>query len=132
MAKKYNTPYNYVHDPTKGEINEGRSLTLQGEAYTIKEILDRHTTGILPDQGREDWFYGTEDFDEPDLEKFLGEDLFEKETISKMNREKLHELKRKVQDKVKENQEKEAAELIAKSENVSGSDNANSDDSKNT
>lgn len=34
-----------------GEKNSGKSITVQNEAYTIKELLEKHTQGLMPSVG---------------------------------------------------------------------------------
>lgn len=55
MAKKktykIHSQLNYISDPNLREKRKGESQTIPGEAYTIKELLEKFASGIpLPDQ----------------------------------------------------------------------------------
>lgn len=58
MNKKTNhkTKYTYATSNTfkthGGEKNSGKSITVQDEAYTIKELLEKHTQGLMPNVGK--------------------------------------------------------------------------------
>lgn len=49
---------------TKGEKNELPSLTVQGDAYTVKQLLEKHVQGIMPPVGLDPLY----DHEEPSFE----------------------------------------------------------------
>lgn len=62
-----------------GEL--GKSLTVQGDSYTIRELFQRANAGLLvPDSGPV--FSGEDaDFDDVDREKFLQLDLYDRQDL---------------------------------------------------
>lgn len=42
----FTTPYNYTQE--QGEVNNDPSETIPNETYTIRELLEKHTRGVLP------------------------------------------------------------------------------------
>jgi len=44
----FNTKYNFKLSPSHMEYNEGQSMTIPGQAYTISEILEKYTRGQAP------------------------------------------------------------------------------------
>ena len=61
-----------------GETNTLPSLTIVGEDYTIQELLEKHTRGIMPQIGRESFFSEDPTFDSPDLNKLSKMDITDK------------------------------------------------------
>ncbi len=45
----FNTPFK-IHNAT-AESNNGKSQTVQGESYTIQELIKRHVNGLMPPVG---------------------------------------------------------------------------------
>lgn len=91
----------WVLRKTDMETNTGKSLTVQDDTMSIKEILDRYTRGIEPPiRGGE--FLENDDHDDIDLEKLSRADVTEKFTVHKAQVEKVIEAKKKVEKAKKE------------------------------
>lgn len=58
----------FDYDPTinKGEINEMKSETIQGQALTVTEVLTRFSRGTLPNIQFPTYYDEVEDFDADD------------------------------------------------------------------
>ena len=52
-TKKAHFKSKYNWTSPKGETNNSPSKTVQGESYTIKELLEKHSTGLMPPVGLE-------------------------------------------------------------------------------
>lgn len=83
------------------ETNTGKSLTVQDDTISIKDILERYTRGIEPPvRGGE--FLENDDHDDIDLEKLGRADITEKFTVHREQAEKVIEAKKKVAKAKKE------------------------------
>lgn len=62
--------------------NLGKRVTVPNDGYTIRELLDRFTSGVMPNVRREP-MYPTEDMtlDDIDVEKLGQYDLFDKDQV---------------------------------------------------
>lgn len=83
MKTIFKTRYNATKFPIKGEYNEEVSLLIVGQAYTIKELMEKFTRGISPAITK--LGYGTEnpDFDDIDETALPDYDISEaKQTIN--------------------------------------------------
>lgn len=60
---KFRTAYNYAQSESDYERNEGVSLTVPNQSYTIRELMAKHASGSLPLIGKEGTFE-----DEPDID----------------------------------------------------------------
>lgn len=84
-----------------GEKNDGKSQTVQDESYTIRELLEKHTQGLMPNVGLNPQY----DHDEPthDDDVTLRSPDFDLSDIDKM-KEKVSTAKNKLQKAQKEKQ----------------------------
>lgn len=111
--RNFISPLNYDFKVDKGEVNTSPSLTVEGEAYTVAELLIKHTNGIYPNIGRIGTFED-QNFDGVDLEKVGSMDLAEVDEIKEVNSLKINELKGKLTPK----EVKKVQEPIPEPENV--------------
>lgn len=96
------------------ETNTGKSLTVQDDTMSIKDILDRYTRGIEPPV-RAGEFLDNDDHDDIDLEKLGRADVTEKFSIHKEQVEKVIEAKKRVKQ-AREKREKEEKDKTPKTE----------------
>lgn len=76
-------------------------MTIEGDSYTIKELIQKHILGQLPDVGREP-IYNNGSLDDYDLEKVRDYDLAERDEVMNSNSLKINDLKEKLVKKVQE------------------------------
>nr|QJB18819.1 MAG: hypothetical protein [Microvirus sp.] len=91
------------------EINDQPSMTIVGEAYTIRELLEKHVNGIDVNIGRTPVYNSQTDWDDIDLEKYANMDLTEKDELltnvkqSVSNKtQQLNDLKKRIQQETVE------------------------------
>ncbi len=75
----------YNHKTLKGdkESPKGISLTIPGETYTIRELLIKHTQGVLPPGiDRQPHYAEDTDFNSPDYHKINNLDIVDKNTYN--------------------------------------------------
>lgn len=82
-AKQYLTADTYDHTADRCyEDCPGEFQTIQGDAYTIKELFARHQNMSFPNNVAKEGFYGdVEDFAMPDLSKLGGMDIFDRTAL---------------------------------------------------
>lgn len=86
---KFNSILTYKFDaPAHFEKVEGKSLTIQGESYTVKELFARHMAGQLPNLADESFYEDTEDFNAIDFQKLRYADPFDKAELFREVQEK--------------------------------------------
>lgn len=110
---KFNTPYNIDQSIPVGEVNNLPSLTIPNETYTIRELLEKHTRGVMPDIAMEGT-YGEEepDFDSPDLNQIHQMDLYDvQEHLTKTKK-----LIEQLDENYKSQQHKASQQLAEKNE----------------
>lgn len=73
------------------ETNIGKSVTLEGQSYSVKDVMARSMQGIIPDMMRKAIYVDAQYFDDIDLEKVKDYDPAE-----------LHQLKDRLKDRIKE------------------------------
>nr|UXQ87914.1 MAG: hypothetical protein [Microvirus sp.] len=92
----------------------GESQTIPGDSYTIRELLKKHTQGIMPPIGRQT-YYDDADIDSPDPTKAPDFDLTDvtdiKNQIQTDIEKRENESKLKAQKKQQENAEKAKEKL---------------------
>ncbi len=112
----YNTPFK-IHGATS-ETNNGKSDTVQGEAYTIQELIKRHTNGLMPPVGLTPLY----DHEEPTHEDstILRKPDFDLTDIDEV-RNTIKETNKKLSNAQKAKAKKEAEQIdrlsVAKAEN---------------
>ncbi len=82
MTKKksrYCTIESYNPDPSvRYEQNSGERVTIEGESYTISELMARHNRMHYPETERPGFYEDTEDFDGIDFQKLPGMDIHDR------------------------------------------------------
>lgn len=128
--RKYNitNQFNLNNLNVPGEINEGPSLAIPGEAYTIRELLEKYTNGVMPDIHREGQYDEEPDIDNPDMFRKPDLDLSDldlMETIVQTTQQQVEEqakqaeLRQKTDSTKRSATEEEKPEIQAKNEPVS-------------
>lgn len=88
--------FNYQLSKNDLEVPTGVSQTIAGETYTIRELMQKHTRGILPEGIIRQGIYGEDqDHDSEDLQKVKQMDLYDQAIIADRNNEKIKLLKQK-------------------------------------
>lgn len=105
---KFKTQLTYAVTPASYERIDGPSLTVEGESYTITELMRKHILGQAPNVAREA-IYIDQDDDGYDIEKLRDSDLVERDEVKASNTLKIKELEEKVKPK-KPEENKPAAE----------------------
>lgn len=101
-SKKYDPskpPY-HQYQPTrkyKPEKNELPSMTVPDDSFTIKDLLEKHTTGILPRLRREGLYQEDADIDNPPVNQSPQYDFAEAHKQHKEINYKISKLKEKQQ-----------------------------------
>ena len=120
MAKKAQERPKYVTCETYDHNEErcfepviGTSQTVAGEAYTIKELFQRHMNMNFDNGIEKNAFYGDiEDFAMPDLSKLNQMDIFDRQAVYEEIGDRARIALKKIEDHGKE-QEQIAAEKAA-------------------
>jgi hypothetical protein len=122
IKPKFHNQYSWKFNPKlHTETVLGKSLTVPDEAYTIKELLHRHTNGIDMSGIQKMPIYDEEvTFDTPDFQKIHNSDLTDKNLF-------LEETKLKMKEISHRNQLVDSAE---KESNSNNSDDKNEVDSE--
>lgn len=105
-----------TYDPKDGRTYEevgGQGMTIEGEAYTIRELMARHMNMNLPDVEKEGFFEDTEDFDFPDLSKLKQMDIFDRMDLYGRVEDKMRLAQKKLEAYQKEKEAEDAAALEA-------------------
>lgn len=95
----YRTPFTAV--PSPGEVNDKPSVTIQGESYTIPELLRKFSNGQTVAVSRQPVYQSTDDFDAPDLVEVMNSDLVDRDIITSLNKQKVNELYEKAKESSK-------------------------------
>ncbi len=67
-------------NPTIGETNNLPSMTIEGQAWSIRDLLKKHQAGNMPDIERDPiWGEDNPTFDGPDLQSLSNLDISEKQ-----------------------------------------------------
>lgn len=82
----------------EGEINLEPSKTIQGETYTIRELLRKHQSGAMPDVARNPIWEDTDDFESLDLQKISRLDISEKTQLTQQQWEVVDASRRAVKE----------------------------------
>lgn len=105
---------NFTLTPADCEAGGGKSETILGDSYTVKEIVERFANGLSVSGGKAGVYLDNSDHDSIDLEKVNHLDLFEKEELAWEQAEKVKNLKGKAKkeqdDAIASHKEKAAAE----------------------
>lgn len=76
---RFRTKYPRQLDDYQGSNNSGVSLTIPNETYTIRELLNKHTSGIMPEVANQPIWQEEASHDSPDLQKLDRLDIVEKQ-----------------------------------------------------
>ncbi len=98
-------------EPVKAEVNLQPSMTIQGEAYTIQELLKKHSSGSMPDVGREPIYTDPIDIDTLDLSSFDRMDLAEQQEYQKYQKKQIKALQISVKKQAEQIKETEKSLL---------------------
>lgn len=71
--------YNYT--PEAGRVNNQESKTIQGESYTIAELMQRNSSGLHTDIIREGHFDEEPTHDSVDMNQIRGQDMVEQDQV---------------------------------------------------
>lgn len=74
------------------------SMTVVGQTYTIRQLVERAQLGFYPGTTREGIWAPEEDIDSQDLEKFQHLDLAEKQEILEQTRESVIQLSEQMEE----------------------------------
>lgn len=86
--------YNFKLKNEHKEKIKGKSQTVVGKAYTIKELLERHTRGYFPeDVYREAHYQEDANHESVDFQKIQRLDIVDKKQIIQNNQETINNLK---------------------------------------
>lgn len=108
---KFNTNYKIERSDRWLSVQDGESMTIQSEAYSIQDLLRKHLTGIVPQIGR-DGVYLDEDHDSEDLSKYSSYDLVEREELRVNNFQRVQNLQNQLKDETVKHQQKQKQKLI--------------------
>lgn len=98
---KIRTPFNYKLEKKGYEKSDPQTETIQGDSYTIKELLDKYTHGIMPQITRLGTYPDIEDIDS--LENFIITDLTDIDEAQ----EYIQEIKQRLQTREKKSDGKQ-------------------------
>lgn len=110
--------WEYVPTDDTSEFNFGKSMTVPNEAYTIKEVLEKFTSGInLPIQ-RNGQYDQDPDFDSVDITRSPDADIYDVTTALQDNQARIFEAEAKkakfLKDKADKKADTERKKLIEK------------------
>lgn len=95
--RNFNNDSTYVFGKEQKETLTGPSKTIQGEAYTIEEIMEKFTSGLQVNIVKEELDLEIEsDFDSIDPEKFASLDPAEQQEILEYNKKLIDETREKL------------------------------------
>lgn len=118
--KKVNK-YKFKLQPKHKETPKGVSKTIQGETYSIRDLLEKHTKGILPPAiVREPIWSEDADHDSVDYESIQRMDRTIKDELKAQVRENSRKLEKDIetQKEIKAKQKAEAKAKVQKDENA--------------
>jgi len=114
------TSQSYRHLKSKRDTPVGKSMTIQGDAKSIKDLLIEHTQGVRdPDIEKPGIFNPEPNHDDPDFEKLIRMDIAEIQHLQQHNNELLNEMQLKIKSYTEGKVNPEPSEPIkAKNENA--------------
>ena len=75
------------------------SLTIQGESFSVKDLVQKMANGQLPQIMRQGFYANPENFDAPDFEKVATLDLIDQQILLNNNQQKILEITQELQKK---------------------------------
>lgn len=109
MQKKTNYKTNHKHRTSNtfktfgGEENSGKSITVQDESYTVRELLEKHVQGLMPNVGLNPEY----DTEKPSLDDDM---LFRRQNLDLTDIDDLKKKVGKTKSKLAKQKEKQAKE----------------------
>lgn len=88
--KLFRTNYNNRLIPSRGEVNNDPSMTIPGQSYTIKEILERFTNGQSLNIQKTGSYQENPDFDDITLNSNTIQDLTDFDEVITLNKNKIN------------------------------------------
>lgn len=98
MNKRFITAGRYKTKKAYHETILGKSMTIQGEAYTIKEVIDRATRGLGTAIAKKAIWADAEYFDDIDLNEAQNMDLAEIQELNQEVKDRIKHLSEKLED----------------------------------
>lgn len=116
------------YKPLPRSNNKGPSKAIQGEAYTIRELLHKHTRGIMPPVMRNGQYMDDADFDSIDMEKVNRMDIVDKHEIYQQQTDIITQIEESEREKRKQakkakNEQNEKAKKAQQRESAHEKDN---------
>lgn len=84
---KTRNKYNYT--PEKGETYKSKSQTIPNQTYSIRELLQKHTRGIMPLVEHQPTWADNPDFDSPDLNEIANMDIVDKKNYALQHKQSI-------------------------------------------
>jgi len=78
---KFKTSRNFNQFPKNYKRTTGKTVTIQGETLSVKQMLQKHSQGIMIGSARTGIYDEDPQHDHPDFSKINGMDLVEQEQI---------------------------------------------------
>lgn len=88
-----------------GSSNSGVSITIPNETYTIRELLNKHTSGIMPNVERKAIYQEDVSHDSLDLQKVQRMDYTDKESIFAQQTDLIEQLEQQQKELKKEREQ---------------------------
>jgi len=106
--------HGYDHTKHPNTVFTQPSKTIVGESYTIQELLRKHTTGLMPQIGKEPQWQEDANFDSLDMQKVNNADIYVKKELAKEVQKGIKETLNEIEDKRAEKFLKQEEDLKAK------------------
>ena len=113
--RKFITQYNFDPDSCEHEKFAIPSQTIPDQAYTIRELLEKYSTGIMPPVGKIPHYEEDPDIDDPD---FTRDPAFDLSDATRIKDESTEILQRVHDAEQKRAQEKEKADAIEEAKKI--------------
>ena len=99
---------NFVLHSDDVEHSKGQSLTIQGESFSIQDLIKKYAGGIHPEVQRKEYFDDDVTHDDYDMEELRNADLVDQQEVLKKQSDKQKLFKEQEEKALKERQEYEA------------------------
>lgn len=109
----FKTPMSYTSCRSSFEAVKGKSMTIQGDSYSIRELMLKNSTGNMPAIYRDGQYQDNVDFDSPDLQEVFNMSPMDKYHLLQETQNNVEELKKMNEEhrKIKANQLEEKRKL---------------------
>lgn len=88
----FKTPYSYYQTELAFEYPDTKSMTVQGDSYTVRELMLKAATGNMPPIVKQGQYQDEVTFDSEDLNQMNNLSPIEKIQIMATNKEKIQQL----------------------------------------